>query len=555
MPRFEITAPNGKRYEITAPDGATKDDALKYFQQNHWPKIQQEAKPVQSVAEAEQDSLSKMAAVTDPQNDVLRGLELGARGFSDSALEGIGAIPDLISDGMRETGLPAPEPDFYKNKLKEWWRGLGETVSAPLNAVAPNMGDMAPTSTTDKAIYGAGRGAADAASVFLPAAGIAKVSKSGGLTKGAAQTLASQKGAQAAAGAVGGSVGEATGSPYLGTAAALATGVAPSVAQAVRGSARAANEAKKIIQSAPTREELARQGSQLFDRAKSSTAVIDPDSFASFLAKAERELADAGSDPKLHPTLSNVMGALSKRIGNELDFQDLQNARRVAAISARSLEPDESRLGSMLVEKFDDYVSNLSARDIVRGEVGTATRDLKEARSLWSRMRKSEMVDEVFEKAKNAASGYENGLRQGFRAILNSEKKRRAFSTSEIRAMRAVVRGTAKGNTLKRLSRLGFGTGQQSNFLGGTIGIGVGSEIGGTTGAMIAPAIGRAAAKGAERSTQRSADLVKALVASGQKLPENNTPLLNDFLNARLAQTLAAREKSSATSPQMVSSR
>ena len=37
MPRFEITAPDGRKFEITAPDGASKEDALAYAQKQFKP--------------------------------------------------------------------------------------------------------------------------------------------------------------------------------------------------------------------------------------------------------------------------------------------------------------------------------------------------------------------------------------------------------------------------------------------------------------------------------------------------------------------------------------
>lgn len=35
MPKYRITAPDGKTYEINAPDGASQDDVLQYVQQNY----------------------------------------------------------------------------------------------------------------------------------------------------------------------------------------------------------------------------------------------------------------------------------------------------------------------------------------------------------------------------------------------------------------------------------------------------------------------------------------------------------------------------------------
>ena len=35
MPRYEITAPDGRRFEVTAPEGASQADVLAYAQANY----------------------------------------------------------------------------------------------------------------------------------------------------------------------------------------------------------------------------------------------------------------------------------------------------------------------------------------------------------------------------------------------------------------------------------------------------------------------------------------------------------------------------------------
>lgn len=161
--------------------------------------------------------------------EALRKAEFAARGFTDSALETVAAVPELVASGMRAVGLPAPERGTYTDALKSGFQTVGETLSAPLNAAMPGVmeGDM---STADRFAYGGGRGVADAASIALPAAAVARGAKAGTVTQRAAQALASQPVLQATAGGVGGAVGEATDSPLLGTAAALTV---PLVAGAV----------------------------------------------------------------------------------------------------------------------------------------------------------------------------------------------------------------------------------------------------------------------------------------------------------------------------------
>lgn len=52
MPKYEITAPDGRRFEVTAPDGATQDRVLAYAQQNYQPAAQPERSRLQKIETA-----------------------------------------------------------------------------------------------------------------------------------------------------------------------------------------------------------------------------------------------------------------------------------------------------------------------------------------------------------------------------------------------------------------------------------------------------------------------------------------------------------------------
>lgn len=164
----------------------------------------------------------------------LRAAEFAARGFLDSAAETVGAVPDLLNRGLRYVGVPVPGEDGGVTKgIKSAISTAGQFLSSPLNAalMGRDMGPNTPETTGEKFAYGGGRGTADALSVMLPAAGVARMARPGTMTQGVATSLAAQPGMQIAAGAAGGAVGEATDSPALGLAAALAT---PAIASAGR---------------------------------------------------------------------------------------------------------------------------------------------------------------------------------------------------------------------------------------------------------------------------------------------------------------------------------
>ena len=156
-----------------------------------------------------------------------RAAEFAARGFADSAAETVAAPLDLINRGLRAVGVPVPGQNGGNAELfKRGLRAAGDVLSAPLNAAVRaagvDMGPQTPENWQDRAAYGGGRGVADAASIALPAAGVARMARPGTVTAGAATALASQPVAQAASGAVGGAVGEATDNPLLGVAASIA---------------------------------------------------------------------------------------------------------------------------------------------------------------------------------------------------------------------------------------------------------------------------------------------------------------------------------------------
>jgi len=158
-----------------------------------------------------------------------RAAEFASRGIMDSAAETVGAAPDLIGKGLSKLGVPGIEEGWYTRQLKEALAKLGRFTSAPLKAAADyagvDLGSDSPETAGEKVAYGTGRGAADAASVMIPAASAARLTQAGTLGNRVATTMASQPALQASAGAVGGAVGEATDSPLTGTAAAVATPV------------------------------------------------------------------------------------------------------------------------------------------------------------------------------------------------------------------------------------------------------------------------------------------------------------------------------------------
>lgn len=141
---------------------------------------------------------------------IARGVGMVGQGFNEGLAQTAGALPDLVASGMRAVGIPTSAPGQYTDWARQ---GIQYVTGAP----------QVPETTTERALQGAGRGVADAASVMMPATALAQGARAGSVAQGVGQALAAQPVAQTAAGAIGGAVGDATDSPLLGTAAAVAT--------------------------------------------------------------------------------------------------------------------------------------------------------------------------------------------------------------------------------------------------------------------------------------------------------------------------------------------
>lgn len=273
---------------------------------------------------------------------------------------------------------------------------------------------------------------------------------------------------------------------------------------------------RAATRAAPSMDDLQSQASAIYQQA--DNAVLPRAPFANAAQSAISEAARRGMDPDLTPGAAKVADRIMDAANDQnpaLGFSELDILRRKAAIPAGNVaNRTESAIGTGFIDKIDDFVENVDPA--LAGEIG-------KARDMWARLRRSELIQNAIDRASRQASGFENGLRIHFRAILNNPKMSRGFTEAERAAMQAVVDGTAFGNIMKRVGIMGLSAGQGGSGLGvglgsafgGTVGASVGGPLGAAVGAAIPLAIGTGARKLSEASTRKAAERAAALVASG----------------------------------------
>lgn len=419
------------------------------------------------------DTQARIAPYVDPFLALTQGLTFG---YSDElasrAMAGMGRVPqEDIATGLRD------QLDQYRtdSPVQAYGLEIAGLLANPVSRLGPGQGTL-PVQMAQGAATGGLLG-------YLYGTG----TEEGGL-------------AQRALGAVddallGGVVG--AGLPAVG--AAVGRGV-----DAIRNS-RAMREASRL---APSMDDIRAAATRLYDQA--DTAVMPRSGLTATAQQVQDDAARMAMDPMLTPTaarvVDNVTDAATAPDPN-ISFRELDILRRQAGIAAGDItNRPQAAIGAQVQDAIDTFIENTDPQ---------TSAVLKEARDLWGRLRRSEIVERAIENAGRQASGFENGIRIQFRQILNNPRVARSFTQAERDAMEQVIRGTPLGNAMRWLGKLGVGLTQNTNAVGATLGAGVGAALGGPIGAVALPAVATAARKGAEITTQRAAENLVPLIASG----------------------------------------
>ena len=277
---------------------------------------------------------------------------------------------------------------------------------------------------------------------------------------------------------------------------------------------------KSAAANAPTSDMLRAEGRAAYKAIDDAGVSINADSFRNKAAGIVDDLRaggmdDAGGALSLTPKSSRMAQLLTEagEGANTVPFSHVDRLRRKAAIPAGDISNKvEQKLGSEVIDGLDDFVANLGPNDVDAGDIDALKTLLPKARDTWSRMSRSQTLDDAIDAAGNYQSGKASGLANQFRSILNNAKRRRGFSDAEQKVMRRVVDGTMPEKIVRYL---GSGLGMMGQMGIGAVGgaaLGpVGTLLGGAAGA----ATGAGSRKLSEKIATKNAEIARAIVANG----------------------------------------
>lgn len=265
---------------------------------------------------------------------------------------------------------------------------------------------------------------------------------------------------------------------------------------------------------APTRADLAAKANQAYSKADNAKVVIKPESLENLKTSVSSDLESQGIDPTLHPDTTAALKRVLATTG-EQPLQKVETLRRIALDAAGAEKPADRRLAGRLVDAIDNYMGGITPKDVSAGNPEAAVGALNEARDAWSRMRKSDVVDELMRRAELSApnfsgSGMENAVRTEFRALAKNQNRMRVFSPQERAAITRVAQGGPVENTLRLLGKFA-----PTGVVSSSLSAGLGFSAGGPAGAVALPAAGFAARRGATAMTMGNARRAGELMRGG----------------------------------------
>jgi hypothetical protein len=136
------------------------------------------------------------------------------------------------------------------------------------------------------------------------------------------------------------------------------------------------------------------------------------------------------------------------------DWAELQALRKIIRSAQKSTDPDEKRLGSILLDRFDNYLMKVDQTKVESGDTKVMSKTWAEARDAYSKMKKSEIFTDMLEEAqldatKYTQSGAENSMAAQLRQLAKNDKRMAMFTPDERDAIKKAAKGDVPQNLLR----------------------------------------------------------------------------------------------------------
>lgn len=304
---------------------------------------------------------------------------------------------------------------------------------------------------------------------------------------------------------------------------------------ALTGGVVGGNMARTQRNAVPTTQELADQAGALYTAARQSGVQASPQmsqniaSTMESIARSENVRLPSGKVNQTYPKIAGVLNVFEEYAGLPMDVGQMQAIRRNLQDAAKSLDPGERRIATLMLGEFDDFAQGVAP-------------ELAEASELYWKSKLGEMIEEAIDLAENRSgqysqSGMENALRTQFRQMNAKiiKGQLRGIPPELAEQIRLVADGSPIQNFARGVGKFAV-RGPVSGVIPallGTGGFAAGGPVGAAMGAGAVALPGEVGKRLAERMAVQNADVASALARSGGAMPSVElTPVSHALINA-----------------------
>lgn len=426
-------------------------------------------------------------------------LSQGLSGLNEGIAAGLGAPVDLTTmllnagstgiNYLAGTNLPKIEHPF----------GGGETFRGLLS---PTIGKE----STDPALQITRRIGQEVGAFTIP--GMGAIGKSAKPLATAGKELATALGS-----GTGAAVAQQAfpGNPLAEFAGQMIGGLTPG------GIARTATKPGKGFASV---EDLKAATDAAYEKTRTMGVAYSPKAYEDMLVTLTKEANADGISPERHKAAYSFINDLIANRGQPLSLTELDQIRQrvrrdlITPSYGNTEKAADAHFGQMILDNIDELIARAKPADMVAGDAKAAANAILEARSLNTKMRKAELLQDAVERAKLAAAAsgsggnINNAIRQQIKGILTSPKKSRSFTKEEIAMMQQVVQGGKIENFARLVGKLS----PSGNGLMAALGIGATAA---NPFMAAAPVAGMVAKSVADNATMNNVTRLQKQVAGG----------------------------------------
>ena len=325
--------------------------------------------------------------------------------------------------------------------------------------------------------------------------------------------------------------------PYAGMAASLLGAVAGGRTVAGAGNVARGVASTGRMATTPTPQELRREAQTAYARAENAGVTYDPSAVQTFGMNLAQQLRNTGFDEGLHPKAAVALrriqeaGAIAPGASTAppVRFEDLDILRRVARNARLSTDADERRIGGIITREIDNFALRPPGNAVASGDSAAASAAIREARSAWSRMRKSDEIEDLVERARFSATAtngrMDEALRNEFANLARSIQRgsNPGFTPAEVANIERIARAEGSRGGTRLLSQLAPGLTPRGMMSAAAQAGGMAAASGSPTMAALAiPTM--AAGYGARQLRNSLAEFEAARLGAGMRRGDVTTP-------------------------------